>query len=439
MKQSRAAFLVSFVIAVILFAVFLLIERGTTQESWRSLLEYGVLSALIFILFINLFFLYRNQKTLERKHVESSGIISNLNIGLIEYNDQLNIRYINPKAIELLNLEGRDILGLRMTTDLSKSTPALKMLSWVFYPALADEHHFIPQKARYPQIVEVVFKTPKEMTLSVATMPLIASHGENLGFIKIITDISREKAIAKVKSEFISVTAHQLRTPLAATKWILKMIIDGDAGTVNDEQKDYLRKGYESNERLIRLVNDLLNVARIEEGRFGYHFEISDIIELTKKIVIEFQAETREKKIELIFEEPKDLVPQILMDSQRITLLLQNLIGNAVNYTKAGGKISVAIRLNGGYIECSVKDTGLGIPESQKQRIFSKFFRADNAVHQQTEGTGLGLFIARNIVLRHGGRIWFESEEGKGTTFFFTLPVESEMIPNQELFLEEGM
>lgn len=437
-RSNRAAFAVSLIIAFTLLFVFIVAEQGNTFATGGAIMRYVVLLALILILFLNLFLLYRDQRHLEKQIIEHGSIISNLNVGLIEYSENLKIKYVNPKALELMGLEDRVLLNLEMSTDLVNTAPHLKTLIYLFYPVLAPEHHFIPQKTRYPQIVEIVIKEPKEITLSIATVPLVSSRGENLGFLKIITDISRERAIAKVKSEFISVTAHQLRTPLSAIKWILKMVMDGDTGPVNEKQAEYLGKGYESNERLIRLVNDLLNVARIEEGRFGYRFEMGDLVDLIKRTVMEFQPQAQAKGIKLLFEESKEFVPHILMDAQRIMLLVQNLIGNSMNYTKQGS-IKITISLKDGYIQCAVRDTGLGIPEAQKTRIFSKFFRADNAIHQQTEGTGLGLFIARNIVVRHGGSIWFESEEGKGTTFYFTLPVESEMIPNQELFLEEGI
>lgn len=437
-RSTRAAFAVSFVVAVTLLFIFISVEQNTELVWGSALMRYIALLSLILVLFINLFLFYRQQKELEKQIVESSSIITNLNVGLIEYGENLKIKYVNPKALELLGLEDRTLLNLTMSTDLAHTAPHLKSLVFLFYPVLAPEHHFVAQKTRYPQIVEVVLKEPKEVTLSIATVPLVSPRGENLGFLKIITDISRERAIAKVKSEFISVTAHQLRTPLSAIKWILKMIIDGDTGAINDAQKDYLEKGYESNERLIRLVNDLLNVARIEEGRFGYRFEMGDFVGLIKRTVLEFQPQAQAKGIKLLLEEPQDFTPHILMDAQRVMLLVQNLIGNALNYTKQGS-IRITVTLKDGYIQCMIQDTGLGIPEAQKSRIFSKFFRADNAVHQQTEGTGLGLFIARNIVVRHGGSIWFESEEGKGTTFYFTLPIESEMVPNQELFLDEGI
>lgn len=247
----------------------------------------------------------------------------------------------------------------------------------------------------------------------------------------------REKTITQMKSEFISIAAHQLRTPLSAIKWTLKMMMDEDIGRITREQKDFLQQGYETNEHMIRLVNDLLDVTRIEEGRFGYNFSYASLDDLARDVVKSFSATAQKKNVLLGFIEPKEKFPKVKIDPEKIKLAMENLLDNAVNYTPAGGKVTVSIEKERDFIKIAVKDTGIGIPAHQKDRLFTKFFRGDNVIRMQTEGSGLGLFIAKNIIKRHGGKIWADSEQGKGSVFCFTVPIEEKLIPKEETSFEE--
>jgi signal transduction histidine kinase len=225
-----------------------------------------------------------------------------------------------------------------------------------------------------------------------------------------------------MKSEFVSVASHQLRTPLSVIKWILKLCIDGDLGGVTSEQKDFLEKAYMSNQRMINLVNDLLDVSRIEEGRFGYHFTTFDFIVLLKEILDEYKILVFQKGIELTtnVESAGDIV--ICADRERLSLVFSNLIDNAVKFTPRKGRIRVLLSQKKGTIIIEVGDTGIGIGEADKERLFSKFFRAENALQMQTEGTGLGLFIAKNIIEKHRGSIRVDTTLGKGTVVTCILP-----------------
>jgi signal transduction histidine kinase len=262
----------------------------------------------------------------------------------------------------------------------------------------------------------------QELTYKVLTAKVIDHKGQYLGVMKIFYNLTREKIIDKLKSEFISIAAHQLRTPLSAIKWVIKMILDGDVGKLNLEQEKLLFKGYQSNERIINLVNDMLNVSRIEDGRFGYSFNRDDFIEVLEA-VIDGQATIMErKKIKFTLTKPKKM-PLIYMDKQKIELALQNLLENAVKYTPEYGKIELAVEVGDSLVKMIIKDNGVGIPDKEQGKLFSKFFRAENVVRMQTEGSGLGLFITKNIIKKHGGEITFTSKEGKGTQFVFTLPI----------------
>jgi signal transduction histidine kinase len=245
--------------------------------------------------------------------------------------------------------------------------------------------------------------------------------------------IERERAASRVKSEFVSLAAHQLRTPLSAAKWSMKMLLDGDLGALTQAQAEFLNKGYEANERMIRLVNDLLDVAKIEEGKFGYDFSYDDIAEVIKSTIGDQDILAQKRDIKIIFREPTRHFPKIKMDVRKIKLALENILENAINYTLPGGSVEINIAPRGDeYLEVSIKDTGVGIPKHQLDRVFSKFFRGENVVLMQTDGSGLGLFIVKNIIKRHGGDVWIESEEGKGTAVHFTLPLAEKLIPLRE-------
>jgi signal transduction histidine kinase len=242
----------------------------------------------------------------------------------------------------------------------------------------------------------------------------------------------REQIISSMKSEFISIAAHQLRTPLSAIKWTLRLMMDGDVGAITPDQKLFLERGYEANEKIINLVGDLLNVSRIEEGRFGYVFEVSDIIKLIKDTIKEFDVKAKERDIKIVFEPGENKVINLKMDTSRINLALNNLLDNALKYSLPKGSVIVNLKEEGPFLKLSVSDSGVGIPKTSMDRMFHKFFRAENVIKLQTEGSGLGLFIVKNIIERHGGKIWVESEENKGTTFFFTLPIKESLIPDKE-------
>jgi len=251
-------------------------------------------------------------------------------------------------------------------------------------------------------------------------------------------ELKRIKTMDKIKSEFISIAAHQLRTPLAKIKWSLKSLMGGDYGAVNPEQAEVLKEGYQANEKMIKLINDLLDLSKIEDVNLGYSFERSKIEDIAEGVVKTFSSTAKEKGVSLVFKKPKTAIPPIMMDPRKISLVFSNLIDNALNYTPKGGKVEIALENKGGRVIVSVRDNGIGIPKEDMKGIFARFFRAKNAIRVKTDGTGLGLYIAKNVVKIHGGDMRAESEEGKGTAFYFSIPLhpENEIEKNIEIFLK---
>ena len=198
------------------------------------------------------------------------------------------------------------------------------------------------------------------------------------------------------------------------------------------KQKEYLEKIYESNERMISLVSDLLDASRIEEGRFGYDFKENDFHQMLAVVLKSFEDAAQKRAIRLELKTTLEPLPKFTFDSQRIGYALSNIIDNAIRYTNPGGRVTVELLRKNAFLEVGVSDTGVGIPEAEKSRVFTKFFRGGNVIKLQTEGSGLGLFIAKNIIKRHGGDVGFVSEIGKGSRFYFTLPLKREYIPAEE-------
>jgi len=238
-------------------------------------------------------------------------------------------------------------------------------------------------------------------------------------------ELKKIKALERVKTEFISVAAHQLRTPLAKIKWSLRLLMNGDFGAVNSEQKEALESGYESNEKMIKLINDFLDLSKVEDVNLGYDFKEESIERVAEEVVKSFMAQAKDKGVELILSKSEYPIPPIMMDSRKISMVFSNLIDNALSYTPKGGKIEVTLENKEDYVNVLVKDNGIGIPKEEVKRLFARFFRAKNAIRIKTEGTGLGLHIARSIVQIHGGDMRVESEEGKGSSFYFTIPFHS--------------
>lgn len=227
------------------------------------------------------------------------------------------------------------------------------------------------------------------------------------------------RALDIAKSEFISVAAHQLRTPLSAIKWILSMATKKEFKS-EAETLEFLNKAAESCQRMIMLVNDLLEVDHIQSGKDRFVFAPVNLKEIIGALFTEFSPQIETKKLHPRIELQGDCT--VIGDTVKLRALFQNLIENAIKYTPDGGAITVIARPQDNKELISVSDTGIGIPADQKSRMFSKFFRAQNAIKTNTVGSGLGLFIAKEIIERHGGKMWFESPEGKGTTFFVELP-----------------
>ena len=338
---------------------------------------------------------------------KTMAIIENLTDGVILLNKKKQIEIINSPATELFNIGKKEAIGKCFIDLLDiENIPEIKKI-------LID-------KDRIRNIYREEVATLDGLHLEITSV-LLKDEIEEKGFLIIIHDVTKEKLVEKMKTEFVSVAAHQLRTPLSAIKWTIRMILDGDAGEINEEQRELLEQTYISNERMIRLINDLLDVSRIEEGRLLYDQEDARIEDVLDSVIEASQEMLRNKN--MVLEVNKKETPKVKIDKEKIGVVIQNLLENAIKYTEQGGKIKITLDNDEKNVIFKIEDSGVGIPKSQQDRIFTKFFRAENVTRMETNGTGLGLYTTKNIVQAHKGQIWFESEENKGTTFYFTIPI----------------
>lgn len=338
---------------------------------------------------------------------KTMAIIENLTDGVILLNKKKQIEIINSPATELFNIGKKEAIGKCFVDLLDiENIPEIKKI-------LID-------KDRIRNIYREEVATLDSLHLEITSV-LLKDEIEEKGFLIIIHDVTKEKLIEKMKTEFVSVAAHQLRTPLSAIKWTIRMILDGDVGEINEEQRELLEQTYISNERMIRLINDLLDVSRIEEGRLLYDQKDARIEDVIDSVIEASQEMLRNKN--MVLEVNKKETPKVRIDKEKIGVVIQNLLENAIKYTEQGGKIKITLDNDEKNVIFKIEDSGVGIPKSQQDRIFTKFFRAENVTRMETNGTGLGLYTTKNIVQAHKGQIWFESEENKGTTFYFTIPI----------------
>ena len=229
-------------------------------------------------------------------------------------------------------------------------------------------------------------------------------------------------SVEELKTEFVSIVSHQMRTPLSAVKWNLESLLDNKRGNaLNSWQKDKIRSAYQCNERMINLVDDLLNLSQLDSGQVQLNLEKIDMNVLCREIAQQNAVFAKANNVKIIINEAASLSP-ILGDRNKLTQVIDNLVNNAIKYSRGHGQITLSAQPKKQAVEFSVQDQGIGIPKENQPYIFQKFFRGHNALHNQADGTGLGLFIAKRLIELQQGKMWFESIPHQGTCIYFTLP-----------------
>lgn len=257
--------------------------------------------------------------------------------------------------------------------------------------------------------------------VAVSVSPILL-EGKPLGAIEVFRDITIEEEVDRMKSEFISLASHQLRTPLSTIKTYSHMLVDGYLGEITPTQRQSLRTIISATNRMNELIATLLNITRIESGSLAVTPKQLAVDRLAEDVLKELSVVAAVKTIDLSLNCTGKGSTTIKTDALLATEVLTNLVSNAIKYTPEQGKVTVSVRPRAQDVLLSVQDTGWGIPKHVQDQVFSKFFRAHNVIKRETTGTGLGLYLVKGLLDQLGGRIWFTSEEGSGSTFFFTLP-----------------
>jgi len=226
----------------------------------------------------------------------------------------------------------------------------------------------------------------------------------------------------KLKSEFINIVSHQLRSPLSNLKWASEVLISEKFGALKSKQKEYLKIFDENSDRMNELISDLLIVSRIDQGTLPLNKTKFSLGDLTRGLIDELKILAESSNIEIRLEQPESL-PDAFGDAKMIKIAVENLLDNAIRYIKEKGDVCIKLENRGKNLLFKIEDNGVGIPPDDQKHIFQKFFRSENVLKYQTQGSGLGLHITKSIIEKSGGKIWFKSQEGQGTTFWFTFPV----------------
>ena len=349
-------------------------------------------------------------------------IIASMEEGLVLFDETYRILLANPAAIKMLEIAPEEMPGINLT-DITTL--------WVGNKKLSTEERFekralatgAPVFASLEDNVFTETRSGRKFPVAFMVSPLKEDiHAKEA--VMVFRDITKEKNLIEAQKNFVSVASHQLRTPLTAIQWNLELLMGKEIGDLTDRQKQFAMDAYEGAEKLVETINLLLALARTESGSVQMEPSPIAIPDFIRAIAAELSSLAAQKEITLTLHEPAGPIPHIMLDASMLREVVINIISNAIRYSNANGAVDIAYETNNDVLTISVKDNGIGIPSYQHSRIFEKFFRADNAVHKTADGTGLVLNLAKTLVAMWHGTIWFTSEEGKGTTFYFTIPYE---------------
>lgn len=258
--------------------------------------------------------------------------------------------------------------------------------------------------------------------ISGSAAPIINPQSKLYGCVVVLHDVTREREIDRVKSEFVSLASHQLRTPLTAINWLTEILLSESTGTLNPEQKSQVEETLKSSKRMVSLIDALLNVSRLELGTMPIKQKVVNIADAVKICVEELEPKISKKNIHLMIQFDKTL-RSFQTDPKLLDIVILNLLSNAIKYSRPKGNVSLIISKQVDNIKIDITDNGIGIPLKQQGMIFTKLFRADNALAADPDGTGLGLYLVKAVTESLGGNVSFVSTEGQGSTFSISLPI----------------
>jgi len=349
------------------------------------------------------------KKSEEMLRIKNSAIKNSINAILIG-DMSGRITYVNPSFVKLWGFKNEKEILHKKTSDF-----------WHTKKGAVEIMKIIRSKGEWMGDLTAKRKDGTLFDVHLSGSLIKDDSGKPIRIMGSFVDVTKQKQLDIAKSEFIAIASHQLRNPLAIISWYSEMLFSMIDDKNSSREKRYLKEIYESNLHLIELVNGLLNASRIELGTFSLKLVKIDLVILINQIFGMLMPQIKAKFLKINSQFfPKSLI--IKSDSVQIRIILQNLISNAIKYTPKKGKINVIVRKNKKEFLIKVSDTGYGIPKNEQAKIFNRFFRASNVVEKEKDGTGLGLYITKSLVEELGGKIWFESGNGKGTIFYVSFP-----------------
>lgn len=344
-------------------------------------------------------------------------LIDSIGDGVIIVNEYGVITDINQKALEMLGYTRTELVGAWFPKALPSRDKDGNVVPTYDRPAVRALLSGKPTSA----VVGYVTKSGSVLPVANTSSPFTV-EGRPQGAVIIFRDYSHELMVEKAKDEFISITSHQLKTPLTSMRMFIELLKDEKTGRLSRTQLEYIENLKLSTDRMLELVSNFLSISKLEIGRLDSAPESTNVEQLINMQIAELSPLLAEKNIKLTFEKPKDM-QDIIVDASLLAEALHNLLANAIRYSKPkAAKIAIAIECEGKDCLISITDNGIGIPDSAKTHMFERFYRADNAADHQQDGTGLGLYLVKKIVESLKGKIWYESQENKGTTFYLSLP-----------------
>jgi signal transduction histidine kinase len=354
-------------------------------------------------------------------------VVESLPLGFVMYDRDHKVLVVNKKTEELSGVSRSELVGETLSVK-DKQGTKLWFLTQIIFPSIAPKMTHVSDAGEYPQVVRISFDDPR-LELQTTTLELTDPDNNPVGYVKLIDDKTQEALVMESKHKFVSLVSHQLRTPLTAVNWTFQILLKEN---LTESQREIMLTGARAAAELVARIDDTVEVAKIEDKRADYKFATVNLVSLLGE-VIERERLLASQHNTAIAGDWDDKQITVTADKHKLGVALANLIDNAVKYgSNSGGEtITVGAKINPekSAIEISIVDSGIGIADSDKEKLFDKFFRADNARRVQPDGNGLGLFIAKNIIESHGGEIKIESKLNQGSTFSVLLPTDPNKIP----------
>lgn len=426
--------------AWILFAVIIAafaLDATVFAPGLLLFFEGGLLAIVFVLVGITAYRAAQTDRDTKIERNELKSILGSIDDALIVYDQDFRAVFFNPSAERLFKITAKIVLGHRFVPQ-DVEREGWRTLIQIIFPSLAPRVISRSKEGEYPQVLAVSFTDP-QLEFRVTTAPINDENGRVIAFMKIVRDRTAQAAAMRSRTEFITVASHQLRGPVTDINWALDSL--ARATGLAPEDKEIMENAAAASRGLLRRIEDLLNISKMEEGQFGYRFEDANIADFIGKILADILPAAKKAGVKIYFDRPTGELPHVSIDPKQLSLAFVDLLENAIRYNVLNGEVTVKVDAMPGkpFLEVTIKDTGIGIPPESMEKLFTKFYRADNAMKSQTEGSGLGLYIAKSIVSSHGGEIWAESELNRGTVIHFTLPTDLNLLPRREMGSSEGL